>query len=95
LSFPALCIVLLLFVHATVEFSPRTLREHRVTYRPTQTRAADWLLIFRLASAIFQNKPVPAGVPVAIDALSRRIVPPITEPSGRVTVPSTFMGRPT
>ena len=48
-SFPLLCGLLMLFVHGTVEFAPRTIREHRVSYRPIQTRLADWLLILRLA----------------------------------------------
>ncbi len=48
-SFPVLCTVLLIYVHGTVEFAPRTIREHRVTYRRIKTRVADWLLILRLA----------------------------------------------
>lgn len=50
-SFPALCALLMLYVHGTVELAPRLIREHRVTYRPIQTRVADWLLIARLAFA--------------------------------------------
>jgi hypothetical protein len=49
LSFPVLYAVLLLFVHAVVEFAPRYIRQHRVSYRPIQTRVADLLLIIRLA----------------------------------------------
>ncbi len=49
LSFPLLYAVLLLFVHAVIEFAPRYIREHRVSYRPIQTRIADLLLIIRLA----------------------------------------------
>ncbi len=49
LSFPVLCTLLMMYVHGTVEFAPRMIREHRVTYRPIQTRLADWLLILRLA----------------------------------------------
>ena len=49
LSFPLLCTVLMIYIHGTVEFAPRTIREHRVTYRPIQTRFADWILILRLA----------------------------------------------
>ena len=49
LSFPLLYAVLLLVVHAVVEFAPRYIREHRVSYRPIQTRVADLLLIIRLA----------------------------------------------
>jgi hypothetical protein len=49
LSFPLLCVLLMLYVHSTVELAPRTIREHRVSYRPIQTRLADWILIFRLA----------------------------------------------
>ena len=49
LSFPLLYAVLLLIVHAVVEFAPRYIREHRVSYRPIQTRVADLLLIVRLA----------------------------------------------
>ena len=49
LSFPLLYAVLLLFVHGVVEFAPRYIREHRVSYRPIQTRVADFLLIIRLA----------------------------------------------
>ena len=48
LSFPLLYAVLLLLVHAVVEFAPRYIREHRVSYRPIQTRVADLLLILRL-----------------------------------------------
>lgn len=51
LSFPILCTLLMMYVHGTVEFAPRTLREHRVSYRPIQSRVADWLLILRLAFA--------------------------------------------
>ena len=49
LSFPLLYAVLLLLVHAVVVFAPRYIREHRVRYRPIQTRVADLLLIIRLA----------------------------------------------
>ena len=49
LSFPLLYAVLLLVVHGVVEFAPRYIREHRVSYRPIQTRVADLLLIVRLA----------------------------------------------
>ncbi len=49
LSFPVLCTLLMMYVHGTVEFAPRTIREHRVSYRPIRTRIADWLLILRLA----------------------------------------------
>lgn len=49
LSFPLLYATLLLFVHGVVEFAPRYIREHRVSYRPIQTRVADLLLIVRLA----------------------------------------------
>ena len=48
LSFPLLYAALLLFVHAVVEFAPRYIRLHRVSYRPIQTRIADLLLIIRL-----------------------------------------------
>ena len=48
-SFPLLCMILLGFVHAVVEFAPRTIRAHRVSYRRIQTRVADFLLILRLA----------------------------------------------
>ena len=49
LSLPVLFTVLMMYVHSTVELAPRTIREHRVSYRPIQTRVADWLLILRLA----------------------------------------------
>jgi hypothetical protein len=49
LSFPLLYALLLLLVHGVVEFAPRYIREHRVSYRPIQTRLADFLLIIRLA----------------------------------------------
>lgn len=49
LSFPVLCTLLMMYIHGTVEFAPRTIREHRVTFRPIQTRIADWILILRLA----------------------------------------------
>ena len=48
LSFPLLYAALLLLVHVVVEFAPRYIREHRVSYRPIQTRVADMLLILRL-----------------------------------------------
>ena len=51
LSFPVLCTLLMMYVHGTVEFAPRMIREHRVSYRPIRTRLADWLLILRLAFA--------------------------------------------
>jgi hypothetical protein len=51
ISFPVLCSVLMIFVHGTVEFAPRIIREHRVRYRPIQTRFADWVLIIRFALA--------------------------------------------
>jgi hypothetical protein len=49
LSLPLVFGLLLFFVHLVIEFGPRTLRAHRVAYRPIQTRLADWLLIVRLA----------------------------------------------
>lgn len=51
LSFPLLCGALMIYVHGIVEFAPRTIRAHRVSYRAIQTRVADWLLILRLALA--------------------------------------------
>ena len=57
LSFPLLYALLLLFVHGVVEFAPRTIREHRVSYRPIQTRFADLVLICRL---VFQRTFVSA-----------------------------------
>lgn len=53
LSFPMLYAVLLLFVHGVVEFAPRCIRQHRVSYRPIQTRVADLVLIIRL---VFQKQ---------------------------------------
>ena len=53
LSIPILFCLLLFFVHLVVEFAPRAIREHRVSYRPIQTRIADWMLIIRFA---FQRK---------------------------------------
>ena len=41
----------MVFVHIAVEFAPRAIRAHRVSYRPIQTRVADLLLIIRLAFA--------------------------------------------
>jgi hypothetical protein len=49
ISFPVLCSVMMIFVHGTVEFAPRIIREHRVRYRPIQTHVADWVLIMRFA----------------------------------------------
>ncbi len=49
LSFPLLYALLLLCVHVVVEFAPHYIRQHRVSYRPIQTRVADLLLIIRLA----------------------------------------------
>lgn len=57
LSFPLLCGVLMIYVHSTVEFAPRTIRAHRVSYRPIQTRLADWLLIVRLAWLAISRPP--------------------------------------
>jgi hypothetical protein len=51
LSFPLLCGALMVYVHGIVEFAPRTIRAHRVSYRAIQTRIADWLLILRLVLA--------------------------------------------
>jgi len=51
LSFPLLCGALMVYVHGIVEFAPRTIRAHRVSYRAIQTRVADWLLILRLVLA--------------------------------------------
>ena len=51
LSFPVLCTLLMMYVHGTVELSPRTIGEHRVSYRPIRTRLTDWVLIVRLAFA--------------------------------------------
>lgn len=51
LSFPLLCGALMVYVHGIVEFAPRTIRAHRVSYRAIQTRVADWLLIVRLVLA--------------------------------------------
>ncbi|HEX8296560.1 MAG TPA: hypothetical protein VF593_09690 [Chthoniobacteraceae bacterium] len=49
LTLPLLFAALLLFVQVVVEVGPRSLREHRVKYRPIQTRIADLMLIIRLA----------------------------------------------
>ncbi len=49
LSFPVLYAALLLFVHGVIQFAPRYIRQHRVSFRPIQTRLADALLIIRLA----------------------------------------------
>ena len=49
LSFPLLCGVLMLLVHGTVQFIPRTIREHHVSYRPIRSHWADLRLIVRLA----------------------------------------------
>ncbi len=49
LSIPMLFCLLLFLVHLVVEFAPRAIREHRVSYRPIQTRIADWVLIIRFA----------------------------------------------
>ena len=48
LSLPLVFGLLFLFVHLVIEFGPRALREHRVAYRPIQTRIADVMLIVRL-----------------------------------------------
>jgi hypothetical protein len=48
LSLPLVFGLLLFFIHLVVEFGPRALREHRVAYRPIQTRIADLMLIVRL-----------------------------------------------
>ena len=49
LSFPLLCGVLMVLVHGTVQFVPRTIREHHVSYRQIRTHFADLRLIIRLA----------------------------------------------
>ena len=49
LGFPLLYAGLLLMVHFVVEFAPRYIRQHRVSYRPIQTWLADLLLIIHLA----------------------------------------------
>ncbi len=48
-GFPLLYAALLLVVHGVIEFAPRYIREHRVSYRPIRTVIADALLIVRLA----------------------------------------------
>lgn len=49
LGFPLLYAALLLLVHGVIEFAPRYIRQHRVSYRPIRTFIADALLIVRLA----------------------------------------------
>ncbi|MCE9611043.1 MAG: hypothetical protein K8R23_12685 [Chthoniobacter sp.] len=49
LGFPLLFAGLLLLVHGVIEFAPRYIRQHRVSYRPIRTVVADALLIVRLA----------------------------------------------
>jgi hypothetical protein len=49
LSFPLLCGALMLLVHGTVQFIPRTIREHHVSYRPIRSHWADLRLIVKLA----------------------------------------------
>lgn len=49
LSFPLLCGALMLLVHGTVQFIPRTIREHHISYRPIRSVWADLRLIVRLA----------------------------------------------
>ena len=49
LGFPLLYAALLLLVHGVIEFAPRYIRQHRVSYRPIRTVVADALLIVRLA----------------------------------------------
>ena len=49
LGFPFLYLALLLLVHGVIEFAPRYIRQHRVSYCPIRTVIADSLLILRLA----------------------------------------------
>ena len=49
LGFPLLYAGLLLMLHFVIEFAPRYIRQHRVSYRPIRTLLADALLIVRLA----------------------------------------------
>lgn len=56
LSFPALCIVLLCYVHGVVECAPMVIREHRVTYRPIKTHIREMVLILRLAFVSLHKK---------------------------------------
>ena len=55
LSFPLLCGVLMVLVHGTVQFVPRTIREHHVSYRQIRTHFADLRLILRLALSKKEN----------------------------------------
>jgi hypothetical protein len=62
LSFPLLCGALMLLVHGTVQFIPRTIREHHITYRPIRSHWADLRLIVKLAlsrKAITKIAPLP------------------------------------
>jgi hypothetical protein len=62
LSFPLLCGALMLLVHGTVQFIPRTIREHHVTYRPIRSQWTDLKLIVKLAlsrKAITKIAPLP------------------------------------
>lgn len=57
LSFPLLCGALMLLVHGTVQFIPRTIREHHVSYRPIRSYWADFRLIVRLALSRKTTQP--------------------------------------
>ena len=64
LSFPALCVALLLYVCCIAQFSPRVLRAHHVMYRPIRVCIAEGLLILRFASALLSKRqeiPRPAA----------------------------------
>jgi hypothetical protein len=61
LSFPLLCGALMMLVHGTVQFVPRTIREHHVSYRQIRTHFADLRLIIRL---LLTRKEATAAVPV-------------------------------
>jgi hypothetical protein len=49
LGFPFRYLALLVLVHGVIEFAPRYIRQHRVSYSPIRTVIADSLLILRLA----------------------------------------------
>src|SRR4051812_40450545 len=75
LSFPILFGALMLLVHGTVQFVPRTIREYQVSYRPIRTHVADVVLIFRLLfSRKVVDQPAPAPVPRPASKPARQVM---------------------
>lgn len=61
-SFPLLLLVLVLCLHIVVDFTPRSLRAHRVNIHPFKTRMVDLWLVVRLLASEFMAAGVVRSV---------------------------------